>query len=748
MKPSHIIVCFFTVIILTSCLGNRYSNKLIQRGEENFSQGKYREAITNFNNALIWNRKDPRAYFWLGKIYEQQNRIDFAIINYEKAFELQPHDKETVLRLTTLLISQKKYNTSLEVLEKGAMFHPLDLDIGYLLSLALTYSGKAEEALLLIDKIPTSSNNTRLTYAKALASDTLGMSDYALIYYRRAIELDSLNPLPYFEIIKHLKRRGETDLVKPYIDAAIKYFYDPFFLEEKLYVLMSEYRWNEAITTATTLFNLTARLDFLEKRARFFQIQGQTFNALNDYNFILSVDPTHLNSLYNRAVLQMRLGNEKSVYNDLTRFLELADTTTPSWQVERAREIMSNYIRNILPPKIKVTYPRCMDGKYLIYEHLEDSLLVRGYLFQKSFVKHITVNNFPARIYSFGWLKKVFVAKIPSPVNDSLTITAIDIYNNTTTWNFLVMENEDSSPEIIVLSPSVDSLGIIEQTDFSRTLRLKFLVADKNLLKTITINQQAVALKSAQRTFFADTPIAIPPFDTITITARDIFENVTHRKLYFPQNRTFHNISEKDILMIFFYPHNSLSIQSESLNSIDTLLSKISNAEIQNITPRSKPELERFLYFTLPELIKNGNYRHLLLFFEGESYLLSETLYWALNANDKRPATSLNFSFLSTIRDELVENSTLTVFIHFNPKLLPLSTLLPPNIPIFITSTQTPTSESFFNKLKQTLEKFHRGDIDYLMYQLSTTHPQYYKAIIPAVNVSNPKLLFRRPTDK
>ena len=78
-------------------------NDLIEMGKFYFLNGRYDEAIKEFENALKVNPKSADAYFNLGITKEVKNDISSARRMYEKVMQLDPKHKNARKRLDKLI---------------------------------------------------------------------------------------------------------------------------------------------------------------------------------------------------------------------------------------------------------------------------------------------------------------------------------------------------------------------------------------------------------------------------------------------------------------------------------------------------------------------------------------------------------------------------------------------------------------------------------------------------------------------
>src|SRR5262249_12371816 len=64
------------------------------------------EAISLLQGVIASGQRQVEGYTWLGRIYENQNRIEDAIANYQKAVNIQPTSENVSLALGRIYIRQ------------------------------------------------------------------------------------------------------------------------------------------------------------------------------------------------------------------------------------------------------------------------------------------------------------------------------------------------------------------------------------------------------------------------------------------------------------------------------------------------------------------------------------------------------------------------------------------------------------------------------------------------------------------
>ena len=84
----------FLIITMISFWGGAQNNVLFDEATKAYNEGKYNEAIENYNKILDNGEHSAALYFNLGNAYYKLNKVAPSIYYYEKSLLLDPSDNE------------------------------------------------------------------------------------------------------------------------------------------------------------------------------------------------------------------------------------------------------------------------------------------------------------------------------------------------------------------------------------------------------------------------------------------------------------------------------------------------------------------------------------------------------------------------------------------------------------------------------------------------------------------------------
>lgn len=111
-----IYISLFAFIILsnsTYCDDN--TQEIFQKASEEYKKGDFLLAIDQYETIISNGYKSSEVYFNIGNAYFKLNKIPQAILNYERAFQLNPSDKDIEFNLR---ISKLRTVDKIEALPK------------------------------------------------------------------------------------------------------------------------------------------------------------------------------------------------------------------------------------------------------------------------------------------------------------------------------------------------------------------------------------------------------------------------------------------------------------------------------------------------------------------------------------------------------------------------------------------------------------------------------------------------------
>jgi tetratricopeptide (TPR) repeat protein len=188
---------------------------------EHYRDGRYKEALEEFQKARTIFPDDPDIPFYMGLAYLQLNQPEQSIKHFKKTLEMDPAYIDARFQLGVVLIQQKAYQDAITHLEEVYKKEPERDDLGYFLGFAYYQTGNYKKAIDYLEKARTKDKTIEslILYYIALSKQQLGQTKEATATYKQLIITDPTSPLAApsqrlieaMELEARLKKRFNID---------------------------------------------------------------------------------------------------------------------------------------------------------------------------------------------------------------------------------------------------------------------------------------------------------------------------------------------------------------------------------------------------------------------------------------------------------------------------------------------------------------------------------------------------------
>jgi tetratricopeptide (TPR) repeat protein len=188
-----------------------------------FDQGKYKESIESYSNAIDLNPRASVYYANRGKAYRFIDK-EKAILDFDKSLSIECNSKAYMQKGYTLY-DLKRYEEALEALQKGILLCPDVADAHCCLGDTLDHMGRHEEAIPAYDDALRLCEDDSITWNnKGVALNNLKRYEEAITALDRSIELDPEDATAYCQKGYSYFHLGELDLAMQLYDKAIQLY--------------------------------------------------------------------------------------------------------------------------------------------------------------------------------------------------------------------------------------------------------------------------------------------------------------------------------------------------------------------------------------------------------------------------------------------------------------------------------------------------------------------------------------------
>jgi tetratricopeptide (TPR) repeat protein len=189
--------------------------ELLTAGQTAHEQGRFEEAIRNFNRVIALSTNQPAnaaiANLMIGNAYMAQGKFGNAEVAFERATTLNPASGESYNNLGEALGELKQYPRALEAFNKAISLDQKLLKAKYNQAVSYDRMGNFKYSEFVFRNLIKSNPNYSLSYdGLAVTLSKAGRAKEAIAFHEKAIALDPQEPSYYFNYAISYLMMGNT----------------------------------------------------------------------------------------------------------------------------------------------------------------------------------------------------------------------------------------------------------------------------------------------------------------------------------------------------------------------------------------------------------------------------------------------------------------------------------------------------------------------------------------------------------
>ncbi|BAU67530.1 tetratricopeptide repeat protein (plasmid) [Stanieria sp. NIES-3757] len=314
-----------------SSLQPNNANLYNQKGNILFDLERYSEAKLAYNQAIKLN---PRSTFYYnrGNVYDQQNKPDLAIVDFNKAISINSNDAKVYINRGLFYIRQDKPDLAIADLNKAISINSDYTKAYYNRGVVYDQQGKLDLAIADLNKAISIDREFAPAYLNrgAVYADQ-GKLDLAIADYNQVIDLNFDDGIVYYNRGNLYAQQGKLDLALSDYDKAIainsnytgayfnaKVYYNRgtiYAQQGKLDLALSDY--DKAIAINSNYAEVYA------DRGSIYARQGNPDLALNDFNQAIDLNHNDGDAYYGRGTIYVTQGQLDLALNDFNQAIDI-----------------------------------------------------------------------------------------------------------------------------------------------------------------------------------------------------------------------------------------------------------------------------------------------------------------------------------------------------------------------------------------------------------------------------------------
>jgi tetratricopeptide (TPR) repeat protein len=638
----------------------------MKAAEQLILNGYYEDAVEQYNQALSYEPENGKIYEERAKAYENLKMFENAANDYKKAAVFGSDPAENFYKASQLLFTLGQMQSAMETIGK-AIEHRSQYQEAYILQcqiyLALEKYKEAQVAAVHAIDVKSTAYSQ---YLKGIAECRMGNLAVAEQDLEKAIIKDKMLLEAYLELARIQMRINKSNYALEncnYVLNCDRDDLDALMLRSEIY--SSQKSYVKAINDISTAILIdTANADLFIRRGKYYNDFGQPQNAIPDFSAALELDILNKEALECRAEAYEKIGSLSKASSDLSLVLTLYNDLDAN-EISKIESKIYELNKESDKPNIVLLNPPLNDDLEVLVPEDQESVQINIKVEDASNLQFFRINNDTLVYNTAGVHKKDFNLLLHTKDLDFLTITATDVYNNSSTVSHAVERIETHAPRIILLNPYADDNGNITFSNDDKYLYIEGRVEDESLISSIYVDETTASFVPRDVNPRFTATLDITKKSRINVIATDIHGNRGMQEYTFryegremtdnnPMGKTWVVLIENSEYKEFqnlIMPEKDVQLMQEALShyKIDKVIVK------RNLTKR---EMERFFSIDLRDLVRINRINSLFIWFAGHGVNNEGVGYWI--PSDARMNTEFSYYSINALKASLYSYTTLS----------------------------------------------------------------------------------------
>lgn len=630
--------------------------------------GNHKDAIDQFTKAINIDPEYAQAYVERSRSYEATGDLQSAADDLKRALTFEQKQAGLFFEAAQLNFKLNHFPYALELINNSVLLDKKS-EAGYrLLSRIQMAMEDYSNALVSINKSLSLQENAENYYYRGQLSLKMKNYNQAETDYKAAISRDPKMTDAHLALASlqlMINKPQEAMQSCNTVLSADPNNQEALLIRSRIYVKLTEYP--KAIDDLSKIiFSNPEDKEMYLIRGAYYQEFTQHQQAINDFSKALLIDSKFSEAIYKRAYSYEQIGDFKAAIKDYEILTTLSsDDLIAQSNLSKAKVRLFELNRESQPPRIELIDPTVYGDSSIKVARNKNLMTLRGKVTDASEIERVTVNKKPAAFFKNAESYE-FAIETDITLSDMITISAKDVYNNSTTTTFGISRTEIDAPAIAILAPYASDNGEIYLDTDNTSLYIEGNVTDESKIKSILIDGVAASFVLDDLNPRFSATINVANKNKFNVTASDIYGNDT--TIAYVLNREGVSLLEANPMgrtwVIFIENSNyetfpSLDGPSKDITLMRSALARYDIHKIIHKQDMTKKEIERFFSIELRDLLRSNKVNSLLVWYAGHGKFYNETGYWI--PVDAKRDDEFTYYNLNALRASLQSYSTYIV---------------------------------------------------------------------------------------
>lgn len=608
----------------------------MKAAEQFIENGYYEEAINQYNKAIDFDPQNGEIYQARAAMYLKLEEYTLAADDYTRAAVLGSNTPGNYLRAAEIYFDRNEFTRAGEMAGKAIESQNKFFEAYILQTKIFLETEQYEEARQAAINALDAKNTAYALYLKGKAEYRSGNLDQAARDLEKAIIKDKML-LDAYLIMARIKLDSKDYKYAiencNYVIMNDRSNAEAYIVRSKAYGEIREFE--KAIADASRAISIdSSAIHFFVLRGKFYLEFSQFQNAINDFTVALNQDMLNIDALKLRASAYEKIGMYQDAVSDYALLLQLAGEEEDLDEDFYAAKIFS-LNRESVKPNLRLINP-VVDGDFDVsVPRDKETITITTRVEDQSPLKMLRVNNDTLFFQPGGRAAGEFSIDLPVEELEYLTVSATDIYDNTSSVSYTVQHVETYAPKVTLFTPYPEEEGVISVSSDEKYLYLEGRVEDESQITSIQIDEVTASFAPRDINPRFTATLDITRKNKINIVATDIHGNTFEKEYVFrrdgkllsnntPMGKTWVILIENSEYKDF----PNLSSPEQDMQLMQQALSRYQINKVIVKRNLSKREMERFFSIDLRDLVRTNDVNSLLIWYAGHGENIDGNGYW------------------------------------------------------------------------------------------------------------------------
>ena len=606
-------------------------------GETFYNNKEYKSAIEQFTKVIELKGDYDKAMNYRGLCYEKEGDYEKAAFDFNKAVGLKEKEGEYHSNLGRAYFNLGKYEEAIASLSIA-----IDRDK----KLLEAYSTKVN-AHIAINQFSAAVETAKLAVEKSKTGETyynLGVAQDSLMHFKEAGYSFSRSIFYSPKMVESYIGMAYSSMKQNDFIKAIEFADKSVQLEpENIHALMvradihaANHNPQKAVDDISLIISHNPKeVKYFMLRGNMYQELGQSQNAIADYTKVISLKSDDYFVYYQRAKAYESVSDYKSAIKDYEALRKLSPYDGRAIKLyDEAKKRLYELNKESNNPEIVMIDP--ISPEVGVLSIPKNSLLytIKGQIKDQSNIEFVKINGQDAK-FSKDTLNPIFSLEINIKDLKEINITVFDIYQNSETWNYKMLETEINPPVVKLMAPYASDDGTVYLDSDDPTLYIEGTMNDESLIKSINIEGSTASFVLEEKNPKFSATINIMNKDGFTIIGQDKYGNKVEKR--FTINReniallADNPMGKTWVIFIENASYKSFASLDGPTKDVTMMKSAFAKYKIHNVVHKkdmTKSQLERFFSIELRDLVKSNRVNSLLVWYAGHGKYINDSGYW------------------------------------------------------------------------------------------------------------------------